>query len=524
MPLRALWAARLLPVAVLAVATGATAAPAKVGDTRAVFAKAGTVLRAEPAATAAPVATLPPRTTVRVEEVQDPWLKVQGSPGPGKPAVSGWLRKFELIEVEKLAAAPPPVNTSAAGAAGVSERDRMAAGRQFDAATERGYRAQHADLQRGYALVDEMERNTAAMDPADSVEFIVGAAIGGPNPDLDLPARLPAEPPPPPRKQGGIPAGVRGLGGKIGERFGGKVGKALGEGLEAFASADLAARAEQLGSKFTVDHEYYLGRAVAAHAFARWGAEPNQRMRAYVRQVGDALVRTGRRVMANHGGYHFDVLNCDDVNGISGPGGFVLVTRGAVLACQTEDELASILAHELSHVGAKHAEQVIRASKAQEGRHQAFLKGAAAATGVDDSRWGAALVEYFGNVTGEMVRTSSEHAYGSQMEFSADYGGTLLLQECWYDWWAMRNVLARIAASGHAHGGADHAPPQQRVAALDARLQAMGVYSPKDWVRPERMRRFNEAIGRAQPPAPAPAPAPGPSPAPPAPGGFPPPR
>jgi predicted Zn-dependent protease len=37
------------------------------------------------------------------------------------------------------------------------------------------------------------------------------------------------------------------------------------------------------------------------------------------------------------GGYHFDVLNSDEINGVSGPGGWVLLA-GRGLAAKTEDE------------------------------------------------------------------------------------------------------------------------------------------------------------------------------------------
>ena len=76
----------------------------------------------------------------------------------------------------------------------------------------------------------------------------------------------------------------------------------------------------------------------------------------------------------------------------------------------------------------------------------------------------------------------------------------------WYDWWAMRNLLARLGHSGHVQGGADHASPQQRVGFLDPRLQPIGVFAPKDWVPTERRRRLDVALGRT-PPAPAAAPA-----------------
>src|SRR5687767_6755713 len=94
------WATRFLSLALFAGAVSASAAPARVGDARVVYSASGTILRTEPKATAAPVATLPRRTPVRVEEVSDRWLRVQASP-VGREPVSGWLNAYEVIEAEK---------------------------------------------------------------------------------------------------------------------------------------------------------------------------------------------------------------------------------------------------------------------------------------------------------------------------------------------------------------------------------------------------------------------------------------
>jgi Zn-dependent protease with chaperone function len=511
-----------LSLAVFAGGVSASAAPAKVGDTRAVYGASGTILRTEPKATAAPVATLPRRTPVRVEEVRDRWLRVQASPA-GREPVNGWLNAYEVIEAEKLAAAPPPAQVSEAGAARVNERDRAAAGRQFDSDTEQRYRRERVDLGPGYALVDLLEQETARIDTADAVEFMIGAAVGGPSPDLDRPIRLPAAPAPAPKANpiGGKVVDKAGevLGGLLGGK---RSGERLAKGGAAFLNGAIAARAERIASDFTTDQEYYLGRAVAAHAYVKFRPVADARLRAYVRSVGDAIVRASPKITPNFGGYHFDVLESDAVNAYSGPGGFVLVTRGAVQACTTEDEVAAILAHELAHIVGKHAENVLRASKRQQRGFTNLVSVGAAVADLNDARWTGALLDLFKDVAGDVVRTNSEHAYGSQFEFSADQYGAAILNDCWYDWWAMRDVLARIAESGHAHGSADHASPAQRIAMVEPHLRAMGVYTPKDWVRPERKRRLDEALGRAPPPVPAdaapPAPPPGPAP------GFPPPR
>lgn len=72
----------------------------------------------------------------------------------------------------------------------------------------------------------------------------------------------------------------------------------------------------------------------------------------YVNRVG--------RVMAAHSArsqleWKFGVLKDEQVNAWSAPGGFVFVTTGLLRKLKWEDELAGVLAHEISHVSRRHA-------------------------------------------------------------------------------------------------------------------------------------------------------------------------
>lgn len=530
-------------VAVLGGAgTAVLAAPqdARVGETRVFYKKEGTPVRADAQPTAAPLATFPYGASVVVREVRLPWLKVEGSPGAGKPAVTGWVRAYLLALPSELSA---PAGRPALGSGpGVDARMAATAGRQLSAETEQGFRGKRPDIDRFYPYVDQMEQGTQGLQPADSLEFILEGYLGRPGADLALPGRLPASPP---RQGSGRRGGGSGRGGglpgPLGDILKGgakELGKAvgsdrLGDILGSVADVMVQGFLEDLNKAFTPDQEYFLGRAVAASAFAKYGgAEPNQALRAYVRRVGDALARASNRVGGNYGGYHFDVLPSDEVNGVSGPGGFVLLTRGAVLACRNEDELAGLLAHELSHVTLKHGEAVLRQGQKMQGFMKGLVTIGSTAAGMNDSRLQQGLVNFMDQVVGEMVSTSTNHAYGSQLELASDREGSYILYDVNYDWGALMVALQHMGDEGKVHGGATHASPQQRAQTLAGAVAPLGAYVPRDTAREDRLARFNVALGRAvAPPAPAPMPAPAPAPMPdpnlpPAgvPGGFPPPR
>jgi beta-barrel assembly-enhancing protease len=507
--------AALLVVGLVPLTAWAGPQDTRVGETRVLYAATGTTLKAEPAAAGAQVAVLPANTRVQVLEVNLPWVKVRGA-APGQPPVEGWIRAYQATEPGNLASTPPPAHVDDRKAAQVTQQQVNAAGRQFTADTEQRYQTQNPSLASSYEKVNALERASASMQGGDAIEFTMDGSIGRRGCDYVLPQRLPPVVTQVQPKAGGKRGG--GLGGLLGGVGKELIGKAAGDlagkitdndlakaaiefGVK-FASEQVLAQTAQLKKEFNHDQEYYLGRAVAAQAIARYGVEPDENLRRYVRRVGDAMVRVSSRVQPNYGGYHFEVLNSDEVNGISGPGGFVLITRGAVKACRTEDELAGVLAHELAHITRKHAEQVMRQGQKWQSGMGGFAKAVAGAAGVEDETFKSGLSNLFTEAVGEMNRVSSAHAYGPALEYDADREGTHLLYDVFYRWTALRDLLLVLGHTEQAHGGATHAEPEQRAAMLEQVLAPLGPPPERPGVDHERLVRFNAALGRPAPPAP----------------------
>jgi len=488
-PATALLAVPLLALGIVLAPLPASSAPVdtKVGDTRAIFSKRGTPLRQTPSALGAPVATLAYGAQVKVLELKLPWMRVQSG------ADVGWLRTWETVAPEALSASPPPPHLTTRGSAGVSSTEVSAAGRQLDAETERGYRATRKELAAAYVAVDAMEAATAALHPSDALEFINDGNLGRRGRDYARPGRVKAEPEKPRRR---VPAGAGGFLGKLaGEgarRLGaGKTGSAITESLVSSATDYVS----QVKTKFTPQQEYFLGRAVAAQAIARYGVDPDASRQRYVRMVGEAVIRLSDRMPANFGGYHFLVLNSDDVNGISGPGGFVLVTRGAVNACQTEAELAGILSHELAHIRLQHGERLLRQSKEFPSIVNSLAGAAGAAAGAGTG-WAQGLVRFFGEVATQVGSTAIDNGYGRQLEFEADKEGTYLLFDVFYDHTALRTYVGReLGARGHGHAGT-HASPAVRAAALDPVIAGLMAYNPPAEMLVPQQTRFAAAMRR----------------------------
>lgn len=71
----------------------------------------------------------------------------------------------------------------------------------------------------------------------------------------------------------------------------------------------------------------------------------------YLQNLGDRLVAADPSI-----GEHFEffAVGASAINAFALPGGHVGVNTGLILAAQSESELASVLAHEISHISQHH--------------------------------------------------------------------------------------------------------------------------------------------------------------------------
>src|SRR5579859_199689 len=110
----------------------------------------------------------------------------------------------------------------------------------------------------------------------------------------------------------------------------------------------------------TVDEERELGREVAAKMIAAFHIYRNDALTRYVNEVGATVAAQSERQDIQ---YHFAVLDSDEINAFSAPGGYVFITRAALKLCQDESELAGVLAHEVGHISGKHVVHMIEKDK-----------------------------------------------------------------------------------------------------------------------------------------------------------------
>lgn len=93
-----------------------------------------------------------------------------------------------------------------------------------------------------------------------------------------------------------------------------------------------------------------------------WTGDP--RVSQYVKDLGQTLVPVTDRPRLAH---TFTVVQTDEINAFAIPGGFVYVTVGLLKAAESGAEIATILAHELGHVSARHGVQALERQIVEQG-------------------------------------------------------------------------------------------------------------------------------------------------------------
>src|SRR5215469_5814753 len=101
---------------------------------------------------------------------------------------------------------------------------------------------------------------------------------------------------------------------------------------------------------FSIEKEMALGKGLAQEVERSSKLIDDPVVTEYVNRVGQNLVRNSDAKVP----FTIKVIDSDEVNAFALPGGFFYVNSGLILRAQEESELAGVMAHEISHVTARH--------------------------------------------------------------------------------------------------------------------------------------------------------------------------
>jgi beta-barrel assembly-enhancing protease len=101
---------------------------------------------------------------------------------------------------------------------------------------------------------------------------------------------------------------------------------------------------------YSIEKEIALGKQLAQEVERSSKLIDDPVVTEYVNRVGQNLVRNSDARVP----FTIKVIDSDEVNAFALPGGFFYVNSGLILRAQEESELAGVMAHEISHVVARH--------------------------------------------------------------------------------------------------------------------------------------------------------------------------
>ena len=109
---------------------------------------------------------------------------------------------------------------------------------------------------------------------------------------------------------------------------------------------------------YSTDKEVRLGESIAKAVDEKYKSVGDPLVQKRVEDIGKKIVSVCDRKDIS---YHFKVLDDEEVNAVSLPGGFVYINKGVIDKVANDDELAGVLAHEVGHIVARHSIKKLQA-------------------------------------------------------------------------------------------------------------------------------------------------------------------
>ncbi len=209
--------------------------------------------------------------------------------------------------------------------------------------------------------------------------------------------------------------------------------------------------------------EVSIGEGMAKQVEQSEKVLPDSAWQAYVATVGQRIVSVCDRTDIT---YHFKVIQSDQINAFATPGGYVYFYSALLRGMDNEAEMAAVMAHEISHVVARHGIK----------RLQASLGVAMAYELVFGKDAGPAMNAAINTGMGLLFA-----GYSRDNEREADRDGIYYMVKAGYDPQASVTMFEKLAKLGAGGSGSvfeklasDHPETDERIANAKQEIAGMG--------------------------------------------------
>ncbi len=237
---------------------------------------------------------------------------------------------------------------------------------------------------------------------------------------------------------------------------------ALGQGLPELGDVSSAALSPQMERR--IGEEAYREIRFRDHRYLN-----DPEITAYVSGLGARLLAASDARQS----FEFFLIQDPSINAFAMPGGFVAVHTGLLLTAQNESEVASVLAHEISHVTQHHiARMMSKESQFSALGMAAMALALIAARSRPDMAQAAIASATAGSIQAELN-------YSREFEREADRVGFQLLRDAGFDVHAMPTFFGRLQKSGRLYDNSapaylrSHPLTTERMADMENRAAAV---------------------------------------------------
>jgi len=209
----------------------------------------------------------------------------------------------------------------------------------------------------------------------------------------------------------------------------------------------------------------------------------------YINRVGQNIVKNSDAKVP----FTIKVLDTDEINAMALPGGFFYVNSGLILACDSEDELAGVMAHEISHVAAHHAaREMTKMNYMQLGQIPLiiFTQGTWTGYGIYEAAQLAVPLTFL--------------QFSREYEAEADFLGIQYMYKAGYDPQGMVSIFEKLSALEKHKPGAlskafsDHPATPDRIAAVENEIATILPPEPQYMVTSSEFDTVKARLARIQ--------------------------
>lgn len=245
---------------------------------------------------------------------------------------------------------------------------------------------------------------------------------------------------------------------------------------------------------YTPQEKYEIGRTVGANILGTYSLYYNEELYSYLNLVCNSIIINSDGINP-YKGYSVGVLDSKQINAFATPGGHILITRGMLKSVNSEDELAAVISHELSHIQLEHSIKAIKKNERTQTAGLittgvlAILVGTQENAKQEDIDSLIDMGVNLTNFTTNLVNTG----YSKNTEFKADKNAVLLMQNTGYNPNAMKSMLQTLKnnkSKNYKLGfGKTHPSPNQRLRKIKKVLPKENF----DYNEEARLERFKKA-------------------------------